>query len=65
MYLTVKIDIGNAAMFTPWDLANALRKLADDFTERDFAGDPYEAAQTDEGLIWDRNGNRAGKWAIA
>jgi hypothetical protein len=50
-YFTVKIELGNEAMQSYVDVANALKKVA----IRVGVGDAY-------GKIMDRNGNSVGKW---
>ena len=56
---TLSIDLGNAAMQTPDQIADALRKVAEKLTDRgDFSG-------PEDGTIRDYNGNTVGQWNVA
>lgn len=56
---TLTIELGNAAMRSPADVADALRGLADRIEDdRVFRAD-------DRGGIRDGNGNTVGRWAVA
>jgi hypothetical protein len=53
---TLTIDLGNDAMSTPSDIADALRKLAGRIETIDgYLGD---------GVVRDVNGNTVGHWAL-
>lgn len=51
---TLKIDLGNAAMGTPEDVADALRSIASDVADGD-----------ESGIIRDLNGNTVGRWTVS
>lgn len=51
---SLDIDLGNAAMKDGEDVAEVLRKVANEL----------EAGKTDEGIIFDLNGNRVGGFAF-
>lgn len=51
---TLEIQLGNAAMQTPEDVALALRELA----ER------LEGSGPTEGMVRDENGNTVGRWTL-
>lgn len=53
---TVKIKLGNAAMQTAEDIAEALRRLADKVESAD--------VESDRGVVMDLNGNQVGSWEI-
>lgn len=62
MELNVKIDVGNDAMTSGVDLANALRKVAKDLVQcygAESVPEPISAQR-----IGDMNGNRVGSWWI-
>lgn len=55
---TLKIRLGNVAMQTPRDVADALRRHADRLEVADsWGGD-------DDGPIMDTLGNKVGSWAV-
>ena len=56
MEFKVRIRLGNEAMQTAEDLADALRRLAEKVERADVSGD--------HGVIMDTNGNRVGTWDI-
>jgi len=55
----LKIKLGNAAMLTGYDIAGALREIADKVNDnedmREFSG---------EKGVYDINGNRVGTWLV-
>lgn len=57
---TVTIELGNDAMQTGRDIANALEELSQRLLT--YAG-PIRG--TDDGVIADENGNTIGKWEIS
>lgn len=59
MKFTLKIDLENEAMQEGADLAEALRKVANAIEPRTHAG-----LEQCESHIWDRNGNKVGRWAV-
>lgn len=59
MTFTLKINLGNAAMDTPADVARALDELAFDLKRNGFVG-VGECA-----LIRDVNGNKVGMWEVS
>ena len=52
---TLTIEMGNAAMLTRYDIAEALHKVARQIGDSN-------AIDADSGLIHDGNGNKVGKW---
>lgn len=54
---TLSIELGNAAMAEPYDLAMALRRCADHIEAYGFQGDV-------EGRVRDVNGNTVGRWEL-
>jgi hypothetical protein len=54
---TLTITVGNDAMQTRRDIAKALRAVAERLAS------PY-GETTDDGAIFDLNGNKVGRWAI-
>jgi hypothetical protein len=52
----LEIRLGNAAMQTAEDVAEALRRLADKVEAADI--------ESDRGRVMDLNGNRVGDWEI-
>jgi hypothetical protein len=63
MKFQLTITLGNDAMQSPKDIANALREAAYRVTKDDpFSTDPIEEGES--GLIKDENGNTVGKWAV-
>lgn len=62
MRFVVDIHLGNDAMQTGPDVADALRKVADFIDEN---GSPYDILNVYGGRhIRDRNGSRCGMWKI-
>lgn len=64
----LNIQLGNAAMQTPTDLAGALRELADKMDDGT-AGDPFTPIKMKKttrinGVNYDVNGERVGHWFI-
>lgn len=55
MEFMLRIKLGNEAMQDAWDLSEALREIHIQ------PNDPFKGA---EGIVYDRNGNKVGKWAI-
>jgi len=55
---TLTIEMGNEAMRTYADIAQATRRIFADFANR---GD--ELLQDDSGRIYDLNGNKVGTWS--
>lgn len=53
---TLEIEMGNAAMLTRADIAEALHKVARKVGDSD-------TTEADSGGITDLNGNRVGRWA--
>jgi hypothetical protein len=51
---TLTVELGNAAMSTPEDVADALREVAD----------ALEAGAS-SGIVRDVNGNTVGRWELA
>lgn len=66
MRFVLTIDLGNDAMQTPGDVAEALwhvyHKL-NKLTSARLGGDP-KLRVTDEGVIADVNGNTVGRWEV-
>jgi hypothetical protein len=61
MTFILHIDLGNDAMQTGLDVANALRGVADKLTDDDLAeADAYDRS----GNIRDTNGNKVGNWKV-
>ena len=54
---TMTIEMGNAAMRTYADIAQATRRIFADFANRP------ELLQDDTGRIYDVNGNKVGTWS--
>lgn len=61
MRFVLTIDIGNEAMTTAGDIANALRKTSQLIREGGYSHTP---AVGDSGPILDDNGNRCGSWHV-
>lgn len=59
MKFTLEIEMGNDAMQTYADIAQATRRIFSDFARRD------EAAEDDAGRIYDINGNKVGTWEVS
>ncbi|MDQ1113947.1 uncharacterized protein with von Willebrand factor type A (vWA) domain [Microbacterium testaceum] len=61
MEFRLAISLGNAAMLTPADIADALRNIADNI------GEGYEPAVATYSphQIRDTNGNRVGAWEVS
>ena len=69
------IALGNDAMRSPEDVAQALRKIASDL--EDEGGEPWDGGEDEErsysdagapateGVVMDLNGNRVGTWKVA
>jgi hypothetical protein len=58
MKFTLEIDLGNEAMLTYADIAQAVQRIFSDFSRR------QEDAEDDAGRIYDSNGNKVGHWSI-
>jgi hypothetical protein len=58
MKFSLEIELGNEAMQTYADIAQAVRLIFADFSNR------HENAEDDAGRIYDANGNRVGQWNI-
>jgi hypothetical protein len=56
----IRLNLGNAAMRTPGDVANALRRTADSLDRMD----RYTMGRQTDGLIKDINGNTVGSWGV-
>ena len=54
---TLTIEMGNAAMLTYADIAQATRRIFADFANRP------DLLQDDAGRIYDANGNKVGTWS--
>ena len=59
MTFTLKIRLYNDALQTWYDLANALRKIAEQVQD---IGD--ESVSHDSSVVMDSNGNTVGKWGV-
>ena len=59
MTFTLKIRLGNSAMSTWVDIANAVRSVADDIPQCDEPATKYGA------VVMDDNGNRVGEWSVS
>jgi uncharacterized protein with von Willebrand factor type A (vWA) domain len=57
---TLKIETGNDAMRLPVDVADALRRLADEI----LAGNGEDGWHLNAGSIRDTNGNTVGSWDL-
>jgi hypothetical protein len=67
MTFTLKIELGNEAMQTGTDIANALRELANHIDDpNQHFDDPTDESGFDRnGRIRDLNGNTTGTWKVA
>jgi hypothetical protein len=61
MKLKVEIDVAGAAMQTGWELADALRRAANEVA---YLGNEPVPEPVSAQRIGDLNGNRAGSWWI-
>lgn len=61
MQFTVCINLGNAAMLTPSDVAEALQSIACELVEDADTTEPF--AHTNCQTIRDINGNDVGRWS--
>jgi hypothetical protein len=59
MKFSLEIDLGNEAMLTYADIAQATKRIFADFANR------YEDATDDAGRIYDINGNKVGTWEVS
>ena len=59
MTFRLTIRTGNDAMQTWYDLANALRRIAEQLQD---LGD--ETVSSDSSVVMDSNGNRVGQWEV-
>jgi hypothetical protein len=59
MEFTLKIEMGNDAMQSYADIAQAVQRIFSDFSRR------YEPAEDDAGRIYDANGNKVGNWEVS
>lgn len=60
----LEISLGNAAMRTGFDLATALRNVADQVETEIGAADIYDERITAKRFVRDVNGNRVGSMSI-
>jgi hypothetical protein len=60
--LAVTIRLGNDAMQTGEDLANALEGIANDL--REWSGPEPITGETHAASLFDINGNRVGQWKV-
>ena len=59
MKFTLEIELGNAAMQSPDDVAESLRQVSDLLKHNERFG-----TTTDTARIFDDNGNTVGEWAF-
>lgn len=59
MTFTLEIEMGNDAMQTYADIAQATQRIFSDFSRR------HDEATDDRGRIYDANGNRVGYWMVS
>ena len=59
MMFTLTIEMGNDAMQTYADIAQATRRIFADFARRE-----GEDVEEDAGRVYDLNGNKVGTWSI-
>lgn len=58
MTFTLTIEMGNDAMQTYADIAQATRRIFSDFANR------HDEVEDDAGRIYDANGNKVGTWSV-
>lgn len=62
---SLSIDLGNAAMLSPDDVARALQKVAAHLEGLVVRQTRHDEQQVFDGRIKDANGNTVGKWSLA
>lgn len=59
----LEIELGNEAMQTWSDIADALRYIADSIPFSELGVRNVAPRNTEQGAVWDGNGNRVGRWS--